>query len=106
MPRKVTRLCFGLGKQLSGIGIVQATETCPLASKNGLCLMFHGWRRAVGGLTVEVGSSVDEDNMLSWRHGDRRSELAEDALPWSPTRLLQKSFWQTWFKTSPTVQAH
>jgi len=59
---------------------------------------------------LEVGPSVDEDNMLSWRHGDRRSEggLADDALPWSPTRLLQKSFWQTWFKsTSPTtVQAH
>ncbi len=63
-------------------------------------------RRAVGGLTVEVGPSVDEDNMLSWRHGDTRSELAEDSLPWSPTRLLQKSFWSTFFRGGPALQAH
>jgi hypothetical protein len=57
-------------------------------------------------LTVEVGPSVDEDNMLSWRHGDTRSELAEDSLPWSPTRLLQKSFWSTFFRGGPALQAH
>jgi hypothetical protein len=55
-------------------------------------------------LRLEVTTSADEDSLLSWRHGDRHSEVAEDPQqPWSPTRLLQKSFWSTFFRGGPPM---
>ena len=58
-----------------------------------------------GGLQLDLSTPADEDNVLSWRHGDRSME-AQDSQLWSPTRLLQKSFWSTLFRSAPLLPTH